>query len=258
MSDAAAGTASGVLSGKTALVTGGTSGIGLATAQAFAAAGAYVFVTGRRQEALDAAVATLGEAGVGIRADTSSLDDLGRVFAAIAERGHGLDVLLVNAGGGSFATLADTTPQHFDETFATNVRGTLFTVQKALPLLPDGASVIVTGSTASRGGTPAFGTYGASKAALHALVRTWAIELAPRRIRVNAIVPGPTATPGLAGLAPDAEQAKTLLEQMAAGVPLGRLSQPKEVAAAILFLASDAAEMITGSELLIDGGETAG
>lgn len=247
----------GVLAGRTALVTGGTSGIGLAAAQRFAAEGAFVVVTGRRQDALDAAVATLGDAGLGVRADTASLDDLDRVFAAVAERGHGLDVLHVNAGGGTFATLAETTPQHVDETFGTNVRGTLFTVQKALPLLNEGASVVVTGSTAAPGGTPAFGSYGATKAALHSFVRTWAVELAPRRIRVNAVVPGPTATPGLAGLAPEGEQSRALLEQMAASVPLGRLVEPAEVAAAVLFLASDAASMVTGSELLVDGGQSA-
>jgi NAD(P)-dependent dehydrogenase (short-subunit alcohol dehydrogenase family) len=247
----------GALTGRTALVTGGTSGIGLASAQRLAAEGAFVVVTGRRQEALDAAVATLGDAGFGVRADTASTDDLDRVFAAVAERGRGLDVLHVNAGGGSFATLADSTPEHVDETFGTNVRGTLFTVQKALPLLNEGASVIVTGSTASPGGMPAFGTYGATKAALHSFVRTWAVELAPRRIRVNAVVPGPTATPGLAGLAPAGDASQALLDQLASTVPLGRLVEATEVAAAVLFLASDEARMITGSELLIDGGQSA-
>ena len=247
----------GALTGRTALVTGGTSGIGLASAQRLAAEGAFVVVTGRRQEALDAAVATLGDAGLAVRADTASTDDLDRVFAAVAERGQGLDVLHVNAGGGTFATLADTTPEHVDETFGTNVRGTLFTVQKALPLLNEGASVILTGSTASPGGTPAFGTYGATKAALHSFVRTWAVELAPRRIRVNAVVPGPTATPGLAGLAPAGDASQALLDQLASTVPLGRLVEAAEVAAAVLFLASDEARMITGSELLIDGGQSA-
>jgi len=247
----------GVLTGRTALVTGGTSGIGLASAQRLAAEGAFVVVTGRRQEALDAAVATLGDAGLGVRADTASTEDLDRVFAAVAERGQGLDVLHVNAGGGTFSTLADSTPEHVDETFGTNVRGTLFTVQKALPLLNDGASVIVTGSTASPGGTPAFGTYGATKAALSSFVRTWAVELAPRRIRVNAVVPGPTATPGLAGLAPAGDASQALLDQLASTVPLGRLVEPAEVAAAVLFLASDEARMVTGAELLVDGGQTA-
>lgn len=247
----------GALAHKTALVTGGTSGIGLATAQRFAAEGAYVVVTGRRQEALDAAVATLGGSGTGIRADTASLDDLDRVFAALAERGQGLDVLHANAGGGEFASLADSTPEHVDATFATNVRGTLFTLQKALPLLNPGASVVVTGSTAAPGGSPAFGTYGATKAALHSFVHTWAIELTPRRIRVNTVVPGPTATPGLAGLAPEGEEQQALLEQLASTVPLGRLIEPAEVADAVLFLVSDASTMVTGSELLIDGGQTA-
>lgn len=245
----------GQLQGKTALVTGGTSGIGLATAHRFAAEGAHVFVTGRRQAELDAAVAAIGDHATGIRGDVSALDDLDGVFATITARGSGLDVLFVNAGGGRFATLADLTPEGFDETFGTNVRGTVFTVQKALPVLNDGASVVITGSTAASKGAPSFGVYSASKAALRSFTRTWAAELTDRRIRVNAVVPGPTETPGLSGLAPDPTQAPGLLAMLAGNVPLGRLGTPEEIANAVLFLASDQSSFVTGTELFVDGGE---
>ncbi|MCW2524714.1 MAG: short-chain dehydrogenase [Frankiales bacterium] len=245
----------GQLDNKVALVTGGTSGIGLATAHRFAAEGAHVFITGRRQAELDNAVAAIGENATGIRGDVSDLDDLDRVFAAIAARGRGLDVLFVNAGGGAFATLEQLTPEGFDDTFGINVRGTVFTVQKALALLNKGASVIVTGSTAASKGNPAFGVYAASKAALRSFTRTWAAELAGRDIRVNTIAPGPTDTPGLSGLAPDPSQAQGLLDMLAGNVPLGRLAHSDEIANAVLFLASDQASFITGTELFADGGE---
>jgi NAD(P)-dependent dehydrogenase (short-subunit alcohol dehydrogenase family) len=245
----------GQLDKKTALITGGTSGIGLATAHRFAAEGAHVFITGRRRPELDKAVAELGDNATGIRSDVSDLDELDQVFAAIAERGQGLDVLFVNAGGGEFATLEQLTPAGFDKTFGINVRGTVFTVQKALPVLNDGASVIVTGSTAASKGSPAFGVYAASKAALRSFTRTWAGELAGRGIRVNTISPGPTDTPGLSGLAPDPSNPQDLLAMLAGNVPLGRLAQPDEIANAILFLASDQASFVTGTELFADGGE---
>jgi NAD(P)-dependent dehydrogenase (short-subunit alcohol dehydrogenase family) len=244
----------GQLTGKTALVTGGTSGIGLATAQRFAAEGAHVFITGRRQQQLDEAVAAIGPAATGIRSDVSDLDDLDRVFDAITAHGAGLDVLFANAGGGEFVPLGAITVEHYTDTFDRNVRGTMFTVQKALPVLNDGASVILTGSTAATSGTPAFGVYAASKAAIRSFGRTWAAELADRGIRVNTLVPGSTETPGLVGLAPDAATAEAMLKGMAAGIPLGRVGRPEEIANAALFLASDQSSFMTGGEIVVDGG----
>ncbi|KMS92068.1 MULTISPECIES: SDR family oxidoreductase [Streptomyces] len=244
----------GQLDGKTALVTGATTGIGLATARRFAAEGAHVFITGRRQEVLDAAVAEIGANATGVRSDVSDLADLDRLYAAVAAQGRGIDVLFANAGGGEFATLEQVTEQHFDSTFDTNVRGTLFTVQKALPLLNDGASVILTGSTAATTGTEAFGVYAASKAAIRSFARTWANELKGRAIRVNTLVPGPIDTPGITGLAPDTEQAGHLRNSLASQVPLGRMGRPDEAASAALFLASDQSSFVTGAELFVDGG----
>ncbi|MFH9826424.1 SDR family oxidoreductase [Streptomyces bobili] len=244
----------GQLEGKTAVVTGGTSGIGLATAQRFAAEGAYVFITGRRQEALAAAVEQIGANVTGVRSDVSNLADLDRLYAAVADQGRRIDVLFANAGGGSFASLEETTEQHFDTTFGSNVKGTLFTVQKALPLLNDGASVILTGSTASTKGGEAFGTYAASKASIRSFGRTWANELKGRAIRVNTVVPGPIDTPGITGLAADAEQAGELKSYLAGQVPLGRMGDPAEAASAVLFLASDQSSFVTGTELYVDGG----
>jgi NAD(P)-dependent dehydrogenase (short-subunit alcohol dehydrogenase family) len=246
----------GQLENKTALITGGTTGIGFATAQRFVQEGAHVFITGRREAELDAAVAALGDRATGIRGDVADLDDLDRIFSVVASGGKDLDVLFVNAGGGAFATLEQLTPEAFDQTFGVNVRGTVFTVQKALPMLADHASVIITGSNASSKGNPAFGVYAATKAALRSFTRTWAAELAGRHIRVNTIAPGPTETPGLTGLAPDPSQAQGMLDAMAGNVPLGRLAQPAEIANVVLFLASDQASYVTGTELFADGGET--
>lgn len=245
----------GQLDGRTALVTGGTSGIGRATARRFVEEGAFVVVTGRRQEALDATVAELGPDAVGVRGDVADPVDLDRVYAAVAERGRGLDVLFANAGGGSFARLEDVTPEHLDDAFSTNVRGTLLTVQKALPLLNRGASVVLAGSTAATSGVPAFGVYGATKAAVRAFARTWAVELADRGVRVNVVVPGPTETDGLRGLAPDAGSADALVAELGKALPLGRPGRPEEIAAAVLFLASDQSSFMTGSEMFVDGGE---
>ena len=241
------------LNGKIALVTGGTSGIGLATAQHLASLGATVFITGRRQTELDAAVAAIGPSATGIRADAAQPADLDTVYAQIARQAGKLDILLANAGGGDMMPLGAITEEHFDRIFATNVRGVLFTVQKALPLLVDGASVILTGSTVSIQGTANFSVYSASKAAIRNFARSWALDLKDRGIRVNVVSPGPIRTPGLGGLVPD-EARQGLFDHLAAQVPLARLGEPREVANAVAFLASSDASFINGIELFVDGG----
>jgi NAD(P)-dependent dehydrogenase (short-subunit alcohol dehydrogenase family) len=244
------------LKGRTALVTGGTAGIGLATAQRFAAEGAYVFVTGRGQDALDAAVASMGRSATGIRGDVSDREGLDRVMDAVRAHGSGLDVLVANAGGGTFARLEEVTYEDFTATVNSNIGGTLFTVQKALPLLNDGASVVVIGSTEATQGTPAFGLYAASKAAIRSLARTWSNELVDRRIRVNTLVPGPTRTPGIEKLATGPGEEEALMAQLAVGVPMRRMADPAEIANVALFLASDQSSFMTGSEVFVDGGVT--
>ncbi|MBJ7340528.1 MAG: SDR family oxidoreductase [Mycolicibacterium sp.] len=243
------------LDGKTALVTGGSSGIGLATAQRLAAEGAHVFLTGRNEDSIAAAVATIGDGATGIRADVSSVDDLTVVAEAIRARGQGLDVIFANAGGGEFTPLGEITAKQFNDVFLINVGGTLFTVQTMLPLLNPGASIVLAGSTAASNGTPAFSIYAATKAAIRSFGRTWATELIPRGIRVNTVIPGPIETPGLTGLVP-AGQERQLLDGEAAKVPMGRVGRPAELAAAVLFLASDQSSFITGAELVVDGGQT--
>lgn len=241
------------LSEKVALVTGGTSGIGLATAKELAQQGARVFITGRRQAELDAAVADIGAATTGIRADASVLTDLDAVYAQIAKTAGHLDILFANAGGGDMQPLGAITEEHFDRIFGTNVRGVLFTVQKALPLLREGASVILTGSTTSVMGTESFSVYSASKAAVRNFVRSWAMDLKGRGIRVNVVSPGPVRTPGLGDLVPE-EHRQGLFDALAAQVPLGRIGEPEEIGKAVAFLASDAASFINGTELFVDGG----
>jgi NAD(P)-dependent dehydrogenase (short-subunit alcohol dehydrogenase family) len=247
----------GRLESKTAVITGGSSGIGFATAKRFVEEGARVFIIGRRQAELDAAVAFLGDSASGIQGDISDLRDLDRVFATLQREAGAIDVLFANAGGGSgLVTIDDITVDMYEKVFGANVRGTLFTVQKALPLMRSGSSIIITGSTSASRGHPGFGVYSASKAALRQLTRVWAAELAPRGIRVNTITPGPTDTPGIRGIAkgdPASEQA--LLAAMAAKIPLGRIGDPAEIANTVLFLASGQASFITGAEIFVDGGD---
>jgi len=243
------------LDGKIALITGGTSGIGLAVAQEFVKEGAYVFVTGRRQPALDQAVHTIGRNVTGVQADASSRDDLDRLYAAIKKEKGRLDILVANAGGGAMAPLGSITEEHYDAAFDTNVKGTLFTVQKAMPLMAQGASIILTASATSITGTSAFSVYSASKAAVRSFARSWTLDLKERGIRVNAVSPGPTNTPGLADLGgPDPAQQQGLLGYLASQVPMGRLGTPEEVAKAVAFLASSDSSFITGIELFVDGG----
>ncbi|AOI61751.1 SDR family NAD(P)-dependent oxidoreductase [Burkholderia diffusa] len=247
------------LDNKIALVTGATSGIGLATAQRFAAEGAHVYLTGRRQAELDIAVKSIREAGgeaTGVRVDSTKLNELDALYAQIKEEQGRLDVLFANAGGGSMLPFGNITEEHFDETFNRNVKGVLFTVQKALPLLATGASVILTGSTAGSAGTAAFSVYSASKAAVRSFARNWILDLKDRQIRVNTISPGATRTPGLLDLAGnDAAQRQGLADYLAAQIPMGRLGEPGEIASAVLFLASDDASFVNGIELFVDGGQ---
>lgn len=242
------------LAGKIAVVTGGSTGIGLGIARQFAAEGATVFITGRRQAELDAAVAAIGPNVIGVRSDVSQLADIDRLYDAVQDRASQIDILVANAGGGEFAPLGAISEEHFDRTFGINVKGTLFTVQKALPLLRDGASVILTSSTSTVRAIPAFSVYAATKAAIRNFARHWILDLKDRHIRVNAISPGPTATPGLQGLASTEAEWRQLDAQLSAQVPLGRLGQPDEIGRAAVFLASDDASFVNGIELFVDGG----
>ncbi|GAB3266158.1 SDR family NAD(P)-dependent oxidoreductase [Chitinimonas naiadis] len=242
------------LEGKIALVTGGTSGIGLASAQAFAEEGATVFITGRRQAELDAAVQLIGKGAVGLRSDVSNLAELDRLYAEIKQKAGRLDVLFANAGGGDMLPLADITEEHYHQIFDRNVKGLLFTVQKALPLLVDGASIILTGSTTGSMGTASFSVYSASKAAVRNFARSWILDLKDRGIRVNTISPGPIRTPGLVDLAPTEEAQAGLLSYLASQVPMGRVGEPAEIGKAAVFLASSDASFVNGAELFVDGG----
>ena len=244
----------GKLEGKIALVTGGNSGIGLATAKQFVNEGAHVFITGRRDPELAAAVKEIGKNVSGVQGDVSNFSDLDRLFAQIKREKGKLDIVFANAGAARFARLGTITEELFDSIFNTNVKGLLFTVQKALPLLPDGASIILNSSVVGSKGLSMNSVYSATKAAVRSFARTWTTDLKDRRIRVNAISPGSIDTPGLSDLLASSEAGRQRLQMLRTTVPLGRLGTPDEIAKAVVFLASDDSSYITGIELFVDGG----
>ena len=244
----------GKLEGKIALVTGATSGIGLATAKRFVDEGAYVFITGRRDKELTAAAEEIGRNVTGVQGDVSDLDDLDRLFAKIKQVKGRLDIVFANAGTAKYAPLGEITEEFFDSLFDVNVKGLLFTVQKALPLLKDGASIVLCASVVASKGLPSNSVYSATKAAVRSFARTWATDLRSRRIRVNAVSPGSTDTPGLNELLGSSETGQQRFKMISNVVPLGRLGRPDEIANAVVFLASDDASYVTGAELFVDGG----
>jgi len=242
------------LEGKVAVVTGGNSGIGLATAQRFADEGAHVFITGRRQGELDAAVKRIGANATAVQGDVSKLADLDRLYATVKQKQGRVDVLFANAGGGQIAPLGAITEEHFDQAFDTNVKGLLFTVQKALPLFQDGGSIILNASIVASKGMEAFSVYSATKAAVRSFARCWTVDLKSRKIRVNVVSPGPIDTPGLNNLGLTQEQGEQFKASVVGAVPMGRMGSPDEIAKAVLFLASDDSSYVTGTELFVDGG----
>jgi NAD(P)-dependent dehydrogenase (short-subunit alcohol dehydrogenase family) len=245
---------SGKLEGKIALVTGGNSGIGLATAQRFVKEGAYVYITGRRQPELDQAVKIIGSNVTAVRGDASNLADLDNLYAQIKQEKGRLDIVFANAGSGQVAPLGSITEEQYDQTFNVNVKGLLFTVQKALPLIPNGGSIILNASIVSIKGMGGFSVYSATKAAVRSFARTWTSDLKDRKIRVNVVSPGPIKTPGVDGIAQTEEQRQGLYAQLTSIVPMGRIGDPDEIATAVVFLASDDASFVAGIELFVDGG----
>ena len=244
----------GKLEGKIALITGGNSGIGLATAKQFVSEGAYVFITGRREPELAAAVKEIGRNVTGVQGDVSNLGDLDRLFAQIKREKGKLDIVFANAGVAKYAPFGTITEEHYDSIFGINVKGLLFTAQKALPLLPDGASIILNASVVASKGLSANSVYSATKAAVRSFARTWTTDLKDHRIRVNAVSPGPIATPGLNELVASTGAGEERLKMISDNVPLGRLGKPDEIAKAVVFLASDDSSYVTGTELFVDGG----
>jgi NAD(P)-dependent dehydrogenase (short-subunit alcohol dehydrogenase family) len=242
------------LEGKIALITGGNSGIGFATAKQFVGEGAYVFITGRREPELAAAVKEIGSNVTGVQGDVSNLGDLDRLFGQIKREKGKLDIVFANAGAATFAPLGKITEEHYDSIFNINVKGVLFTVQKALPLVPDGASIILNASIVATKGFENFSVYSATKAAVRSFARTWTVDLKARKIRVNALSPGPIATPAIEALTGGSEGVRQWEASMSAGVPLGRVGEADEIAKAVVFLASDDSSYITGTELFVDGG----
>src|ERR1700758_2189381 len=242
------------LDGKISLVTGGTSGIGLAAANALAKEGAYVYITGRRERELTTAVQQIGRNATGVRGDVSNAHDLDRLFAQIADEKGRLDILFANAGTAKYAALGSITEELFDAIFNVNVKGVLFTAQKELPLMPEGASIILNASVVASKGLSSNSVYSATKAAIRSFARTWTTDLKGRRIRVNAISPGTIDTPGLNELLASGEAGEQRRKMVASAMPLGRFGQPDEVANAVVFLASDDSGYITGAELFVDGG----
>jgi NAD(P)-dependent dehydrogenase (short-subunit alcohol dehydrogenase family) len=244
----------GKLEGRIALITGGNSGIGLAAAKQFVNEGAYVFISGRRDRELAAAVKEIGRNVSGVQGDVSNLGDLDRLFAHIKREKGKLDIVFANAGAARFASLGTITEEFYDSIFNTNVKGMLFTVQKALPLLPDGASIILNSSVVGSKGLSMNSVYSATKAAVRSFARTWTTDLKDRRIRVNAVSPGSIDTPGLSDLLASSEAGDQRKKMIVTAVPLGRLGTPDEIAKAVVFLASDDSSYITGIELFVDGG----
>jgi NAD(P)-dependent dehydrogenase (short-subunit alcohol dehydrogenase family) len=242
------------LEGKIALITGGNSGIGLATAKRFVSEGAYVFITGRREAELAAAVKDIGRNVTGVQGDVSNLADLDRLFAQIKREKGKLDIVFANAGVAKYARLGDISERLYDSIFDINVKGLLFTVQKALPLLPDGASIILNASIVGSKGLSSNSVYSATKAAIRSFARTWTTDLKDRRIRVNAVSPGSIDTPGLSELLASSRTGEQRLKMISNSVPLGRLGTPDEIAKAVVFLASDDSSYVTGTELFVDGG----